>query len=231
MQSEITASGPDAGVRGGHLLLLIGMGAMGLALLGAFAYAARGADDFPGELSISLWVQSWRTPWLDTLMKAFSAPGFKMLAIPLVGLASVVLYVKGRYKGCVLVLGAVLVSFGVNYVIREVVARPRPPSDLVVTFGDLHGSSFPSGHVMHYVVFLGVLVFIATQNLQSGAARWLVYGSFALALVAVGVSRIYLGAHWFGDVVGGYVFGAVVVAAAIAVWHQWIRKERVAAED
>jgi len=204
--------------------LLIGFGAVYLAFLGVFAYLASAIDHFPGELRTVVWVDSWRTSWLDTFMKAISAPGFGLAAWTLVGVAFAVLYLRGWRKEGGLILLATLVSSGVNLAVKEAVARPRPPADVAGVFGDLDGFSFPSGHVMHYVVFLGALAAVSTWNMKPGA-RWLIHLALVMALMAVGVSRIYLGAHWLGDVVGGYAFGAVVLAAFVGLWRLWVRME------
>ncbi len=44
-------------------------------------------------------------------------------------------------------------------------------------------------------------------------------------LVAVGASRVYLGAHWSGDVVAGYALGAMIVAATVGLWRLWRRQD------
>ena len=201
-------------------MVRLGLWTAYLAGLGLFAYAARDADPFPGELTVTLWVQSWRSPWLDTVMTTISAPGFRNTALPLVGLTAAVLFLRGERRGSLLVLAVISVTGAVNHTVRVLVARPRPTDDLVEIVRELGGSSFPSGHVMHYVVMLGMLGFVSTQRMP-GTGRWLARGALVLPLVAIGVSRIYLGAHWPGDVVAGYAFGAAIAAGAVALWQRW----------
>ena len=57
------------------------------------------------------------------------------------------------------------------------------------------GYSFPSGHVMHYVVFLGTLAFVLSTSVKPGVNRWLIQGAVVAVLMAVGLSRVYLGVH------------------------------------
>ena len=64
-----------------------------LVALGVFAYFASVTVSFPGEASVSRWVQSWRTPWLDTLMEIISVPGVLAVAGPMVLLAAAALYI------------------------------------------------------------------------------------------------------------------------------------------
>ena len=91
--------------------------------------------------------------------------------------------------------------------------------------GDFDGWSFPSGHVTHYVVFLGTLGAMVAWNMRVSVAKWLLYTTLFVALLAIGFSRIYLGAHWVGDVVGGYVFGAALIAVALGLWRMWVERE------
>ena len=205
---------------GAHSLVRLGLWAAYLAGLGVFAYAARDAGPFPGELTVALWVQSWRTPWLDTVMTAISAPGFRNAALPIVGLTVALLFLRGERRGSLLVLAVISVTGAVNHTVRVLVARPRPADDLVEIVRELGGFSFPSGHVMYYVVVLGMLVFVSTQRMP-GTGRWLARGALVLPLVAIGVSRIYLGAHWPSDVVAGYAFGAAIAVGAVALWQRW----------
>ena len=131
-------------------LILLGAGAAYLASLGVFAYAARGAGHFPGELTVTLWVQSWRAPWLDTLMTAVSAPGFRNIALPVVGLTTALLFIRGERRASLVIWAAVVATALFSHTVNRMVARPRPADDLVHIFRDLDGFSFPSGHVTHY---------------------------------------------------------------------------------
>ncbi len=196
-----------------------------LAALGVFAYSASVVGVFRGEEAISNWVQSWRTPWLNVVMRGISAPGFGLLGVGIVGSSAALLLLRKKGKETVCLVGAVLVGSGLVTALKELVARPRPPAAMVDTFGELAGSSFPSGHVVQYVVFLGTLVLLLTWTTTPRLRKRLLQGGLVLALAAIGVSRIYLGAHWFGDVVAGYALGGVVVVATVSIWRLWKRED------
>ena len=202
-------------------LLLIWVGAAYLLSLGLFAYFAGDMDRFPGELRVSVWVQSWQPSWLDTVMRAISVPGSGLAGLPLTILALPLLYLKGWQKESIFILAASLLASGVTVVIRELVARPRPPAGLVQTTGEFGSFSFPSGHVTHYMVFLGTMAALLIWNMRPSPARILMLSIVALALLGIGVSRVYLGAHLLGDVMGGYLLGAGMVAIAVALWRVW----------
>jgi undecaprenyl-diphosphatase len=86
--------------------------------------------------------------------------------------------------------------------------RPRPLelSGLPEVF------SFPSGHTTFATVTLGVLAVLASHGLRSWG-KAVVFAAAGIAVVAIAYSRIYLGAHWMSDVLGGFLFGSAMIAA------------------
>ena len=93
-------------------------------------------------------------------------------------------------------------SIYINFVLKEAFQLPRPEN---VGFIEADGFSFPSGHAQHAVVLWGYLA-------------WTVRKHFAFASFTsffIGLSRLYLGVHWPGDVVGGWVIGATLLVLFI----------------
>jgi membrane protein DedA with SNARE-associated domain/membrane-associated phospholipid phosphatase len=86
--------------------------------------------------------------------------------------------------------------------------RPRP----VELSGLPEAFSFPSGHTTFATVTLGVFAVLATHGLRSWG-KAVVFAATGIAVIAIAYSRIYLGAHWMSDVLGGFLFGAVMIAA------------------
>ena len=199
-------------------LFIVGLS---LAALTAFGYMASVVDHFPGEVDVSTWVQSWRTDWLDAVMKAVSAAGDELVAVAIVLLVTLALLIRGLRWEAGLIIGATVSGYAVRTAVKLAVARPRPTSALVEVVEQTDGYSFPSGHVIHYVVLLGTLAFILSRVMKPGTARWPIFVATAFALMIVGLSRIYLGVHWLGDVIAGYAFGAVVVASSVRTWQRW----------
>jgi undecaprenyl-diphosphatase len=91
-------------------------------------------------------------------------------------------------------------------VTKWIVDRPRPGSPVHVLY-HVTGSSYPSGHVTQYSAMFGVLAVIAAHRIARPWPRRTAVAACAILLVAVGPSRIYMGAHWLTDVIGGYLLG------------------------
>jgi undecaprenyl-diphosphatase len=97
--------------------------------------------------------------------------------------------------------------------LKGVVERPRPVSpDALV---EAAGYAFPSGHAATAVALYGTLALIASAHLRGRASLAVLAGGLGLAL-AIGVTRVYLGAHYPSDVLAGWAVGAVIVAG---VWR------------
>lgn len=100
---------------------------------------------------------------------------------------------------------ASLVSLPLFLIIKETVRRSRPVLSLVSKVG-FHGYSFPSGHATGSAAVYGVLSFMVARELPSPWNR--VASSIAIIVVIlIGVSRVYLGAHFPTDVIGGWLLG------------------------
>jgi len=113
----------------------------------------------------------------------------------------------------VLVVGMAIIQVGFSE-IKVAVDRPRPVGIAEVS---THGSSFPSGHAAHSVLYVWLAVTIVLR-LRPGMARATAVVATGFALTAlVGLSRVYLGVHYLSDVSAGWALGAAAFSFCAAV--------------
>jgi len=99
--------------------------------------------------------------------------------------------------------------------LKRVFHRARPVWDVPLLTA--RGWSFPSGHAMGSLVAYGMLAYMVLRetHLRRGQAAAVITGAVVLILL-IGLSRMYLGVHYFSDVIGGYAAGVVWVAAVVS---------------
>jgi membrane-associated phospholipid phosphatase len=107
-------------------------------------------------------------------------------------------------------------------IVKSFMRRPRPVAgkDLRVVVAPLHGSSFPSGHVLTYVGVYGWMAIMAHLHIKPCLLRRVVVGALTTLIAAVGPSRIYLGHHWPSDVFGSYLLGSSYLAALLVAYRR-----------
>jgi undecaprenyl-diphosphatase len=99
-----------------------------------------------------------------------------------------------------------------DWMLKIVIHRPRPP--YAEAYYRATGFSFPSGHAMMSLVAFGMLAYLLIAFRARGARTHVAVSALAVCLIVlIGFSRLYLGVHYFSDVVGGYAAGTVWVAA------------------
>lgn len=123
----------------------------------------------------------------------------------------------------VLLLGTVMGIRALNTTVKGWIDSPRPTPDLVRVTEQADGLGFPSGHSSGAMVLFGALAWISWQNLPPGLLRLIaVAGSFVIVLV-VGFARIFTGAHWPSDVLGGYLLAIATLLTLIYLIGRYLR--------
>lgn len=181
---------------------------------------------FSWDLAISRSIQSIDLPGFHALMHLISIPGNNGLrAASFVVLAALFLvFVRRRLEAAVLLLAS---GFGhaINTVMKLIIGRPRPNNHLVEVMVQETSLSFPSGHVMHYVVFYGFLFFLTYVLLKHSWLRFVGLLFWGSLVATIGVSRVYLGAHWPSDVTGAYLAGGICLLLSI-IFYRKMRKHQ-----
>jgi undecaprenyl-diphosphatase len=124
----------------------------------------------------------------------------------------------GRRADALLAIGAMAGAAGLFRVLKVLFDRPRPPAeDQLVSAAN---ESLPSGHATMSIVVIGTLVVLAWSG-RGTAARAALVAVATVCVGAIGASRIYLGVHWFSDVIAGWLVGAAWLALCVTLWSWW----------
>ena len=173
-----------------------------------------------GDLRISRFIQRFDYPYFHNLMVAVSWPGYlgRQWVVTLCVVA-LLLRFRLRIEAACLVISAASSSLLVN-AIKFVVGRPRPSLDLVSVYEHPISRSFPSGHVASYMAVYGFLFYLVYTLMRPSPLRSTLLILCGAMISLVGVSRVYLGAHWASDVFGGYCFGFFWLALTVYVYRR-----------
>jgi len=191
------------------------MAAVAIAIAVAAAFYSR----FPGDRPAALLLQDLDSEPVKKLMELFSYVGEEWVVAPVALALAAWAYLTGMRRHCVALL-LVVVAMGAALIIKELVGRPRPSAELVAVWGSYGGESFPSGHALGSVLLLGYLLYAAPSVVKSLAVVNGFRVFLVLLILAIGLSRVYLGAHWPSDVLGGYLYGGLLLWLVIWTAHQ-----------
>ncbi|QDP94954.1 phosphatase PAP2 family protein [Microlunatus elymi] len=107
----------------------------------------------------------------------------------------------------------VLFGYGGSWLIRTLIARPRPADavDLITT----NGYAYPSGHLTAATVggVAVAAVLVITRRRRAALVQWIVIGS--MIVILIGVDRWLLAAHRLSDLIGGLLYGAAAAALSL----------------
>lgn len=153
-----------------------------------------------------------RTPELTTVMDTVSAlSGTPAVIAVVLSMAVVGLAVTETWRPVLFVVVAIVGELVLYFTTAQVVGRARP-GVAALTSGLPTNASWPSGHAAAAVVLYGALAALVMVY-SRGRWRWLALLLPVLAAPAVGLSRLYVAAHYPTDVLAGMVLGGVWVFA------------------
>ncbi|WP_070119610.1 phosphatase PAP2 family protein [Bacillus marinisedimentorum] len=206
------------------LLLLIGLGAAGLSL---FIFSELAEDILASETIrfdaavVGLFVSISSEP-LDQAMILITELGSVWFLTALSLMVLAFLWVRYRDKWGILFFAIGVAGGGIlTKILKSTYERSRPGINPDI---DAVGYSFPSGHAMGSLVFYGFAIYFIVRSRLSRTAKWLGSITSGVLIILIGISRIYLGAHYPSDVAAGYSAGLIWLAMAVLAleyveWH------------
>jgi membrane protein DedA with SNARE-associated domain len=155
-----------------------------------------------------------RKPWLTPLVQAITELGNAAVLIGLIALAGLGWWTRTRsWRPLWLLASAYLGAEVLSDTVKDLTHRPRPPAAQAI--GHLTGFAFPSGHATKATAVYGMLAALLAAATSSWARKVALWTAALLVAGLVGVSRLYLGAHWPTDVLGGFALGGAWLLAVL----------------
>lgn len=166
---------------------------------------------FVGDIGLAQRLQSQdAAPYRTALAWAEALSDIPLLGV--VWLVALVLLWLSKRRLEVGLLILTMVGRLPNSLVKELVGRPRPSPELVTVTGETSGFGFPSGHVEGAVLLYGFLFYLAGATISHRPLRWLAQAVCVVIVCLAAIQRIYVGAHWPSDVLGGLLLGGLLLA-------------------
>jgi undecaprenyl-diphosphatase len=167
------------------------------------------------DVTLLDWLHARATAAGYTIFSAISLLGSPVAMATLALGVGVFLAVRRQW----IVLGGWVAAFAggglLSQMLKLVIRRPRPP--YATAFLPHASWSFPSGHAMGSLIGYGMLAYLLVVLwIHRRSPQIAVVVGASLLIAAIGLSRLYLGVHYFSDVVGGYAAGVLWLSACIS---------------
>ncbi|MBW4033338.1 MAG: phosphatase PAP2 family protein [Acidobacteria bacterium] len=226
LAGAVESASRNLGSRGTLIMTLVVGGAIAVAFsfLASRVYdAITEAEGVAGlDMPILLAMMGLRSPVLDVIVTGYTdiagPVGMPILAV----VAILILSLRRRsWTPAILIASAGIGSLLMTIAGKDLVGRVRPPLvDAVPPYE--YSPSFPSGHTLNAVVIAGVVAYLLLLRRRSTRGRVTTVVVAAVFALTIGLSRVFLGHHWFTDVLAGWVLGAAWLALIITAHRLYI---------
>ncbi|WP_238587958.1 phosphatase PAP2 family protein [Rhodococcus sp. 311R] len=163
------------------------------------------------------WMVDHRSGVLDQIAVAITDLG-SPVATALLGITCGV-FISWRARSVVpglIVIGTVGAAAVASSVVKALVGRERPPTNIQVLLETDH--SFPSGHVTGTAALVGIVVLVLSAHRTAAVKRLLMLAAVTITIV-VALTRLYLGVHWLTDVIVGAILATLAVTVGGALFR------------
>ncbi len=185
----------------------------------ALSIPAAGDGVLAVDLRLARWLQRPDGPIVDALVDAGNALGSTAANVIIALPVALALLWRRAYRDAALVFFAGLAR-AANPPLKAIFDSPRPTPDLVRVIDAPSNLGFPSGHAMGSILLYCALAVVAHRRGWPAPVRRLTLASAVLVPLLNGWARVHDGAHWPSDVLGGYLWGSLLLVGVVAVTHK-----------
>ena len=207
------------GPRGALIVILLFGLSVAVALSGATVWVYDSVAESDGVAGLDRpllgYALTWRSPWADAIITGYTViAGPVSMPIIAIGTLIILAIYRRSFTPVIVIAAAGLGSLFMTIAGKDLIKRVRPPlSEAVAPYE--YSPSFPSGHALNAVVIAGIIAYLLTLRQQSRRARvFLIIGTAVFAFT-IGLSRVFLGHHWFTDVLAGWMLGSAWLALVV----------------
>lgn len=144
-------------------------------------------------------------------------------AYSLIVITILLLFFLKNKKTCLLITLNLIFSFLSSQIVKFILQRERPINIGLVSTS---GYSYPSGHSMVSMAYFGFMAYLIYKNISNVFLKIIFIMLFILLSIVIGFSRIYLGVHYFSDVLGGFLLSIFYLSLFININNNRINEER-----
>ena len=156
---------------------------------------------------------------MTNIVKILTSLGSALVVIIL----TIVLFmaIKNKRIDVSIVINLIVITI-LNNLLKIIFLRPRPNVNNLILES---GYSFPSGHSSTSMAFYGYLIYLIYKYVNNKKIKISLIIFLSLVIVAIGLSRIYLGVHYASDVLGGFLLAIVYLIIFITITNKCIEKK------
>ncbi len=133
--------------------------------------------------------------------------------------AIIALFIFERRAGWLMLIGSI--SSLLDNIIKLIISRQRPPADLVHILSPTTGFSFPSGHAVFFT-WMSFMIAVSIAPRIRPSYRPILWIVAAMVIVLTCIARVWAGAHWPSDVIGGVLLGIGWSAFVLWLPERWL---------
>lgn len=112
-----------------------------------------------------------------------------------------------------LIVNSMAIEF-INLLVKFILKRDRPNILKLIVVDNY---SYPSGHAMISMGIYGLIIYFIYKNVSNKILKYLFISILTLLIILIGISRIYLGVHYFTDVVAGYILSLICLIFSVKI--------------